>query len=103
MTTAVYNRQSIAGGADIRAYSPISVRIESEAGADEISAFLVTIANALVTAQTTRAAVPAIAPAGRLEDNPYYLNKYGDEYAYVDELGFEASYMGPRADLNHIF
>ena len=38
-----------------------------------------------------------------MELNEYAINKYGDEYAYEDELGFETSYMGPRADHNHIF
>lgn len=35
--------------------------------------------------------------------NDYYMNKFGDEYAYTDDLGFEVSCMGPYADYNHIF
>ena len=33
----------------------------------------------------------------------YFKNRIGDEYALVDELGFEPSWMGPLADNNHIF
>lgn len=33
----------------------------------------------------------------------YSRNKYGDEYAYIDDLGFEDSCMGNLADNNHIF
>ena len=33
----------------------------------------------------------------------YEKNKYGDEYADTNGLGFEPSYMGVRADYNHIF
>lgn len=33
----------------------------------------------------------------------YLENKYGSEYALADELGFAPSYMGVRADFNHIF
>lgn len=33
----------------------------------------------------------------------YSRNKYGDEYAYIDNLGFEGSCMGNLADYNHIF
>jgi hypothetical protein len=38
-----------------------------------------------------------------LQRNAYLRNKYGDEYACADELGFETSFMGLRADRNHIF
>lgn len=35
--------------------------------------------------------------------NDYYMNKFGDEYAYTNDLGFEASCMGSYSDFNHIF
>ncbi len=49
------------------------------------------------------AAIKAEQEEYRRQLNAYLCNKYGDEYADVDELGFETSCMGPRADHNHIF
>ena len=37
------------------------------------------------------------------QSNPYYLNKYGEDYACCGDLGFVRSYMSPGADRNHIF
>lgn len=51
----------------------------------------------------TKSVVTVHDPFKGLENNPYYINKFGDEYAFVDELGFEHSYMGPRADMNHLY
>ena len=49
------------------------------------------------------AAIKAEQEEYRRQLNAYLRNKYGDEYADVDELGFETSCMGLRADHNHIF
>ena len=101
MTTATYNRRSLGIGEDIIAASPIDVRIESDASPEEISSFLISLA-ALIgndgaeSEESSRGYNP-------LEAAAYYRNKYGDEYAFVDELGIEPSYMGLRADHNHVF
>ena len=101
MTTAVYNRQSPGRNAGILTHSSIGERIESEATPEELSQVVVSLAS-LITAS----AAPARSGARceeRREVNEYFLNKYGDSCALCDELGFERSHLGPRADLNHIF
>ena len=102
MTTTVYNRRSLGIDDDfLAASSPIDVRIESEATPEAISQFLISLA-----------AFIRNSGAGHYEEDrtrdrhevyAYYQNRYGGEYALVDELGFETSHMGARADLNHIF
>ena len=102
MTTSVYNSMNLGLNAGILSTSPISVSIESDARPEEISSFLFSLAATIQ--ENARLKREAAAAASRdLMSNPYYLNKYGDDYAYCDELGFESSYMGARADLNHIF
>ena len=51
----------------------------------------------------TDTAVEAGREESRMQLDAYLRNKYGDEYADVDGLGFETSRMGLRADHNHIF
>ena len=101
MTTAVYNRQSIGQNAGVFSVSPIDVRIESEATPEEISRFLITLASFI----STRREVAPDVTEDRVEwdASDYYRNKYGDEYAFGGALGFERSYLGARADFNHIF
>ena len=100
MTTAVYNSPSIGTDTDQMTLSPIDVRIESEASPEEVSQFLVSLASLILAADTPDDAhATAYDPR---EAEAYRLNKYGDEYAFVDELGFETSWMGLRADHNHI-
>lgn len=101
MTTAVYNRQNNNVERALP-LSPIDVRIEGESNPADITAFLVSLAESVKVVET----VPQIGvqTVGRdIQNNPYYLNKYGDDYACCDDLGFERSYMGSRADHNHIF
>ena len=101
MTTAVYNRQSLGNNAGIISLSPIDVRIESDATPEEISQFLISLASLI---RTPNVQVSMESHSGEGWDAAdYYRNKYGDSYASYDELGFERSYMGPRADFNHIF
>ena len=101
MITAVYNRQNNNVERALP-LSPIDVRIEGESNPADITAFLVSLAESVKVVET----VPQIGVqiVGRdIQNNPYYLNKYGDDYACCDDLGFERSYMGSRADHNHIF
>ena len=77
MIASVYNRWSLGHSASIPSLSPINVRFESE------------IQSSLKIADCTA--------------NDYRVNKYGDDYACCGALGFECSYMGSRADFNHIF
>ena len=101
MTTAVYNRQNNNVERALP-LSPIDVRIEGESNPVDITAFLVSLAESVKVVET----VPQIGvqTVGRdIQNNPHYLNKYGDDYACCDDLGFERSYMGSRADHNHIF
>ncbi|MBR5175067.1 MAG: hypothetical protein IKW89_03940 [Bacteroidales bacterium] len=100
MITAVYNRQNNNVERALP-LSPIDVRIEGESNPADITAFLVSLAESVKVVET----VPQIGVqiVGRdIQNNPYYLNKYGDDYACCDDLGFERSYMGSRADHNHI-
>ena len=101
MTTAVYNRQSLDSNAGILSLSPIDVRIESEASPEEISQFLISLAHHITTSNAKVREETFFNEGWDATD--YYRNKYGDSYACCDELGFERSYMGPRADFNHIF
>ena len=101
MTTAVYNRQSLGNNAGILSLSPIDVRIESDATPEEISQFLVSLASLITTPNVQVSEKPHSSEEWDAAD--YYRNKYGDSYDCCDELGFERSYMGPRADFNHIF
>lgn len=106
MTTAVYNRQSLGQSASILSLSPIDVRIESEASPKEIAQFLFSLATYIT-------ALESVEPEDSMYHEPknavnwtaddYRANKYGDDYACCDALGFERSYMGSRADFNHIF
>ena len=101
MTTAVYNRQSLGQDAGFFSVSPIDVRIESEATPEEISRFLISLASFISTQRNE--AIEEIDTNVGWDVSDYYCNKYGDEYACCDELGFESSYLGARADFNHIF
>ena len=101
MSTAVYNKQSLGSNADVISLSPIDVRIESEATPEEISRFLISLA-ALIGATSSRESVNS-SSQDRMEAEAYYRNKFGDEFAYEDNFGFESSHMGARADQNHIF
>ena len=101
MTAAVYNRQSLGQNAGLLAVSPIDVRIESEATPEEISQFLVSLAS-FISIQGNAAHEEGMHSSEG--DGAFYLsNKFGDDYACCDVLGFERSYLGPRADFNHIF
>ena len=94
MTTAVYNRQSLGAYSGMLSFPSIEVRVESEATPAEIALFLNTLATVIKE-------TPKIEKVD-LTAEDYYRNRQGDEYAYCDELGFERSYMGARADFNHI-
>ena len=37
------------------------------------------------------------------EAQAYLANKFGDDESCADELGFESTWMGLRADHNHVF
>ena len=100
MTTAVYNRQSLGHAAGILPLSPIDVRIESEASPEEISQFLISLASFITTPR--RAAYEMERCEESWDAQDYYRNKYGDSYSCCDALGFECSYLGSRADYNHI-
>ena len=103
MTTAVYsNRQNIGSEGILSTLSPINVRIESDARPEEISSFLISLAASIKETAKPRQETLA-RPRFETTAHAYYCNKYGDEYACCDELGFESSYMGARADHNHIF
>ncbi len=101
MNAAVYNRQNN----NVKrafAHSNIHARIEGESNPADITASLLSLAESIKVVE----AVPRIgvqAVVRNIQNNPYYLNKYGDDYACCDDLGFEISYMGSRADHNHIF
>ena len=104
MTTAVYNSNNIGLGAGILSTSPISVSIDSDARPEEISLFLNLLAASIKEVEAERTKQENASFVGNdISKSAYYLNKYGDEYACCDELGFESSYMGARADFNHIF
>jgi len=100
--TTVYNRRSLGIDDDfLAASSSIDVRIESEATPEIISPFLISLAGFI---RDTRAENgEENRTRNRHEVYANYQNRYGGEYALVDELGFETSHMGARADLNHIF
>ena len=101
MTTAVYNRQNNNAERTL-SLSPVHARIEGESNPADITAFLLSLSESIKVVE----AVPRIGVQAEVRDiqnNPYYLNKYGDEYACCDDIGFARSYMGSRADHNHIF
>ena len=101
MTTAVYNRQNKHVERAL-SLSPVHTRIEGESNPADITAFFISLAESTKIVEV----VPQIGVQAEDRDNqnnPYYLNKYGDDYASCDDLGFERSYMGSRADHNHIF
>lgn len=102
MTTTVYNRQSISHEDILATLSPINVRIESDARPEEISSFLITLAASIKEEAETKLETNTYAQF-ETSAGDYYCNKYGDEFAFCDDLGFENSYMGTRADYNHIF
>ena len=95
MTTAVYNRQSLGAYSDKLLLPNIEVRVESDANPAQIALFLSILAGEIKKR-------PQLQPVTWTADD-YYRNQQGDEYAYCNELGFERSYMGARADFNHIF
>ena len=102
MTTAVYSNKSLGINAGILSASRINVSIETDARPEEISSFLISLAASIQETVKVKEET-ATATQDDITMSAYYLNKYGDEYAYIDELGFECSYMGSRADHNHIF
>jgi hypothetical protein len=101
MTTAVYNRQNLGTAAGILPLSPIDVRIESEATPEEISQFLISLASFITSPRPVVREVESSNETWDAQD--YYRNKYGDSYSCCGALGFERSYLGSRADYNHIF
>lgn len=106
MTTAVYNRQSLGQNTGILSLSPIDVRIESEASPKEIAQFLFSLAThitALENVEPEEAMCDEPLKAVNWTADDYRANKYGDDYACCNALGFERSYMGSRADFNHVF
>ena len=101
MTTATYTRQNVA-------VSPVtlphrSVEIDNLPSAEQQAVALMTFIAGMAVDKETEAAIRAEQEEYRRQLNAYLRNKYGDEYADVDELGFESSCMGLRADHNHIF
>ena len=101
MTTAVYNRQNN-NAEHTLSLSPVHARIEGESNPADITAFLVSLAESIKVVETVPQ-IGVLTVDHDIKNNPYYLNKYGDDYACCDDLGFESSYMGSRADQNHIF
>lgn len=94
MTTALYSRQNNVLEGIAASHSTISASFGSEIKPDKISVLVISMATRKVQANSLATGIGA---------NAYYLNRFGDEYDCCDELGFESSYMGPRADQNHIF
>lgn len=102
MTTTMYNRQSAKSSDEILSLSSINTNIENEAKSDEISAFMFSWTESAHKVEESKP-TQARNDTACMEENAYFMNKYGDEYVCCDELGFESSHMGPRADNNHIF
>ena len=71
--------------------------------AEQQAVVLMTFMSRMAVDKEAEAAISAEQEEYRRQFNAYLRNRYGDEYANVDELGFESSCMGFRADHNHIF
>ena len=76
---------------------------EEEMSAEQQAVALRTFMASMAFEKDTEAIIKAELEEYRIQLNAYLRNRYGDEYADVDELGFETSGMGLRADHNHIF
>ena len=101
MTTATYTRQDVT-------ISPVtlphrSVENDNVPSAEQKAVALMAFMAGMTVDKEAEAAIKAEQEEYRRQLNAYLWNKYGDEYADVDELGFETSCMGLRADHNHIF
>ena len=100
MTTAAHTRQGTAVASPLPHYldeSTIAPAIEEQALA--FMAF-----SACITIETeTRENTGRDTERLSLEAQAYLANKFGDDESCADELGFEPTWMGLRADHNHIF
>lgn len=101
MTTAVYTRQDMAVSTTSLPLS--SVESDNVPGAEQQAVALMAFMAGMAVEKEAEAAIKAEQEEHRRQLNAYIRNRYGDEYADVDELGFEHSCMGLRADHNHIF
>lgn len=101
MTTAVYTRQDMA--VPTTALPHRSVESDNVTSAEQHAVALMAFMAGMAVDKEAEAAIRAEQEEYRRQLNAYLRNKYGDEYADVDELGFETSCMGLRADHNHIF
>ena len=101
MTTATYTRHDVA-------FSPAtlphrSVEIDNLPSSEQQAVAFVTFMARMAVDKETGAALRAEQEEYCRQLSAYLRNRDGDEYADVDELGFESSCMGLRADHNHIF
>ena len=101
MTTTVFNRQSD-NVERVLSLSPVNERIDGESNPAEFTALFVSLAESIKVLESV-SQIHVLTADSNIHSNPYYLNKYGDDNSSCDELGFERSYMGSRADHNHIF
>ena len=101
MTTAVYTRQDMAVSTTTLPHC--SVESDNVPGAEKQAVALMAFMAGMAVDREAEAAIRAEQEEYRRQLNAYIRNRYGDEYADVDELGFEHSCMGLRADHNHIF
>ena len=101
MTTAVYTRLDMA--VSTTALPHRSVESDNVPSAEQQAVALMAFMAGMAVDKEAEAAIKAEQEEYRRQLNAYLRNKYGDEYADVDELGFETSCMGLRADHNHIF
>ena len=101
MTPAFYFQQDL--DASPAVLSLRAVESEALACAEQKAAALMTFMASMAVDKDAEAAVRAEQEEFRRQRNAYLRNKYGDEYAGVDELGFETTCMGLRADQNHVF
>ena len=101
MTTAAFTRQDLA--VSPTSLPHCSVEINNLPSAEQQAVALMTFMAGMAVDKEIEAAIRAEQEEYRRQLNAYLRNKYGDEYADVDELGFESSCMGLRADHNHIF
>ena len=100
MTTAAHTRQGTAVASPLTHYldeSTIAPGIEKQALA--FMAFSACIA--IKTETCVNTGKDTRRPS--LEAQAYLANKFGDDESCADELGFESTWMGLRADHNHIF
>ena len=101
MTTAVYTRQEMT--VPTTSLPHRSVESDNVPSAEQQAGALMAFMAGLSVDKEAEAAIRAEQEEYRRQLNAYIRNRYGDECADVDELGFETSCMGLRADHNHIF